>query len=201
MKALQSPSWHPRMRRLILAAMLLIVSAHALGEVEEHGAMFERNVISHDRSLQLTGTGVARYRIIFTVYAAGLYLPSSTPATAILAADTPRRLAIEYFHTISADDIILAANTKLQAQLGTAELERLSPKIEQFHGLYAGVEAGDRYRMDYQPGLGTELSFNGEPVGRVTGSDFAAAYFGIWLDAQDPLSQSLRDDLLANIGD
>ncbi len=186
---------------LALVTGLLLTSAPALAEVEESGAMFDRSVISNDQSLQLTGTGVARYRIFFTVYAAGLYLPANTPAAAVLAADTPRRLEIEYFHTISADDIIRAATTKLQDQLSQAELARLTPKIEQFHALYEGVEAGDRYRMDYQPDLGTELSFNGESVGRVAGSDFAAAYFGIWLDPQDPLSQSLRDDLLANISD
>lgn len=187
--------------RLTLVAGLLATSAQTVAQVEQSGAVFERSVISNDQPLQLTGTGIARYRVFFTVYAAGLYLPANTPATAVLAADTPRRLEIEYFHTISADDIILAATTKLQDQLNEAELARLTPKIEQFHALYEGVEAGDRYRMDYQPGLGTELSFNGESVGRVAGSDFAAAYFGIWLDAQDPLSKSLRTDLLANITD
>lgn len=168
----------------------------AAATVTQNGAEFPRQIVLNEQPLTLSGTGIVRYRIVFIVYAAGLYLPDGTASDAVLADQTPRRLEIEYFHTISADDIILAANTKLAEQRSPEELEALQPSIDAFHALFQSVEKGDRYRMDYTPGVGTQLSFNGEPVGTVAGADFAAVYFGIWLDNQSPLSKPLRKNLL-----
>ncbi len=192
-----------RLQTLILTLALLLASAVSALAVanpaEEHGATFERAIELAGAPLQLTGTGVARYRIVFTVYAAGLYLPAQTRADAVLDGDTPRVLEIEYFHDISAEDIIRAANTKLDKQIPADARARLQPLIDEFHSLYGRVSDGDRYRMAYVPGTGTTLSFNGEPVGTIAGAEFAAAYFGIWLDAEDPLSRNLRADLLAGL--
>ncbi|MEX0385632.1 chalcone isomerase family protein [Spiribacter onubensis] len=185
-------------RRVIAGALLLLLPALALSaDVEQNGARFSKQIQLDDETLDLSGTGVAKYRIVITVYAAGLYLPADTKTDQVLSGDTPRILAIEYFHDISASDIIKAARTKLKEQLSSSELDRLEPKIKQFHSMYQAVSDGDRYRMDYVPGMGTQLLFNGKPVGTVEGADFAAAYFGIWLDADDPLSKNLRRDLLA----
>ncbi len=190
----------------IIACLLLwaftlggVSTTLASDSVEEHGARFERVADINGNPLSLAGTGVAKYRIVFTVYAAGLYLPEGTSTANVLSATTPRRLEIEYFHNISAEDIIRAANTKLESQLTADELAVLQPAIDRFHDLYQAVTKGDRYRMDYQPGIGTTLSFNGQPVGTVAGGDFATAYFGIWLDQDDPLSPKLREALLASI--
>ncbi len=184
-------------RRMIAGALLLLLPMMALGaEVDQNGASFSEQMQLAGETLELSGTGVAKYRIVITVYAAGLYLPADTKTAQVLAGDTPRSLAIEYFHDISAADIIKAARTKLEEQLSSSELGKLEPKIKQFHSMYQAVSDGDRYRMDYIPGTGTQLLFNGRPVGTVKGADFAAAYFGIWLDADDPLSKNLRRDLL-----
>lgn len=187
-------------RRMIASALLVLLPVMTAGaEVEQNGARFGERMQLAGETLALSGTGVAKYRIVITVYAAGLYLPAGTQSGQVLATDTPRSLAIEYFHDISAADIIKAATTKLEEQLSSRQLDRLAPKIKQFHALYQAVSDGDRYRMDYVPGKGTQLLFNGDPVGTVSGGDFAAAYFGIWLDADDPLSKNLRRDLLAAV--
>lgn len=194
---------HPKAKRSrwLLILLALLCAPQAMGSVEQNGAEFPRQITLAEQPLTLTGTGVARYRIVFTVYAAGLYLPNETTRNAVLDPQTPRRLEIEYFHTISADDIILAANTKLEAQRTPEQLAALQPAIDAFHGLFQSVSNGDRYRMDYVPGVGTQLSFNGEPVGTVEGGEFAEAYFGIWLDESSPLSKSLRDDLMRSMLD
>ncbi|KAF0280687.1 hypothetical protein FPL11_07900 [Spiribacter aquaticus] len=180
-----------------LTVIMLMVPTLTGATVEQNGARFDERIEQAGERLRLTGTGVAKYRIVFTVYAAGLYLPPDADADQALATDTPRRLEIQYFHDISAEDIIRAANTKLDEQLSPARQTRLQPKIDRFHALFQAVSDGDRYRMEYIPGEGTRLAFNGKPVGQVSGGDFAAAYFGIWLDADDPLSRGLRRDLLA----
>ncbi|RZU98026.1 chalcone isomerase family protein [Spiribacter vilamensis] len=192
------------MARILLATLMMLtlgLTSAANAAVVEKGARFEERIDLDGERLELTGTGIVKYRIVFTVYAAGLYLPPNTSSTEVLAADTPRRLEIEYFHDISADDIIRGANTKLAEQLSASERDELQPKIERFHSLFQAVSDGDRYRMEYVPGEGTRLSFNGEPVGQVEGEAFAAAYFGIWLDADNPLSTRLRDGLLTDVND
>ncbi len=192
-----------RNQTLAIALIALLgssISGFAMANtVEEHGASFDRAIALEGESLALSGTGVARYRIVFTVYAAGLYLPAQTQADEVLDSDTPRVLEIEYFHDISAEDIIRAADTKLAQQLPTDARSRLQPLVDEFHALYQQVSDGDRYRMAYTPGKGTQLSFNGQPVGTITGGEFAAAYFGIWLDPEDPLSRNLRNDLMAGL--
>ena len=185
----------------VLMMLTLGLTSGANAVVEEKGARFEEQIDLAGERLELTGTGIVKYRIVFTVYAAGLYLPPDTSGTGALAVDTPRRLEIEYFHDISADDIIRGANTKLAEQLSDSERDELQPEIERFHSLFRAVSDGDRYRMDYIPGEGTQLSFNGEPIGRVEGGAFATAYFGIWLDADNPLSTRLRDGLLTDLDD
>jgi len=181
----------------VLAAALLTLPGLGRATVEESGATFERSIELDGQELALSGTGVAKYRVIFTVYAAALYVPPGTARAEVLDEGTPRRLEIEYFHDISAEDIIEAANTKLDDQLSATERAAVKPKIDRFHALFNAVAPGDRYRMDYTPNEGVELQFNGETVGTVEGGHFAQAYFGIWLDEDDPLSGKLRDNLLA----
>ena len=184
---------------LCLTLLAVSTSSQAEASVTQNGAEFPRQIVVNEQPLTLTGTGVARYRIIFTVYAAALYLPDGITSNAVLAGQTPRRLEIEYFHNISAEDIILAANTKLADQITPEALAEVQASVDEFHALFQSVNDGDRYRMDYIPGVGTQLSFNGKPVGTVAGADFAAAYFGIWLDDRSPLSDQLRTDLLSGI--
>ena len=64
------------------------------------------------------------------------------------------------------------------------------------NGLYQDVEPGDRYALTYIPGVGTELSLNGEPQGLVEGREFSAALFGIWIGGT-AMDEVLREELLA----
>ena len=45
------------------------------------------------------------------------------------------------------------------------------------------------------PGAGTELALNGSRLGIIDGTDFASAYFRIWL-GDAPIDTRLRDQLL-----
>lgn len=180
---------------LLLAAAVTAAPA----AVEENGASFEEAIRLDGNSLDLAGTGVAKYRVVFTVYAAALYVPEGTPRDEVLDEDTPRRLEIEYFYEIPPEDIIRAANTVLERQLGEDGMAAIEDRLSRFQDWFEAVEDGDRYRMDYVPGEGTTLSFNGEEVGTVEGADFAEAYFGIWLSDNEPLSDGLREDLMAGL--
>lgn len=144
--------------------------------------------------LQLKGAGLARYAVFIRIYGAGLYGPEGVPADSLLELGEPKRLDIHYFVDINASDLALAANTILERQLSADALQALKPRIDRLHAAYRSVRPGDRYVMEYLPGRGTVLRLNGERLVSVEGSDFARAYFGIWL-GEPPLSRSLRDAL------
>jgi hypothetical protein len=184
----------------LAAAAAAIVALQGLGPARAahaasiEGVRFTERVSRDDQILRLRGTALLRYGFVFKVYAAALYLASGVPSERALE-DVPRRLEIEYFRPISAEDFRRAANAVLARNVDPRTLERLRPRIERLHDLYADVEAGDRYALTYLPGRGTELAMNGEPLGTIAGADFASAYFRIWL-GEEPVSESLREDLL-----
>jgi hypothetical protein len=57
------------------------------------------------------------------------------------------------------------------------------------------VEPGDRYAITYVPGVGTELSLNGQTRGIIEGQDFASALFALWL-GEKPFDKRFKADLL-----
>lgn len=72
----------------------------------------------------------------------------------------------------------------------------ISEALARFYGFYRAVAEGECYTMTYRPGKGTTLVLNGERLGTVLGAEFAAVYFGIWLD-RGALSKTLRRGLVA----
>ena len=68
------------------------------------------------------------------------------------------------------------------------------------HEAKANVAPGDRYARAVPPGVGTEPSKNGRSLAVVAGSDFAAAYFSMWL-GDDPMDAGLRDALRTRLSE
>ncbi len=103
--------------RLVLAPLLALLLGGALPATAQTGAQVTaqvtevvgREVRRHDHArqqrLQLNGAGV-RYKAIFKVYAAGLYLTAkaSTPE-AVIAAGGARRLQIVMLREIDAEEL------------------------------------------------------------------------------------------------
>lgn len=179
-----------------LAFVCLLPQSLRAAEIE--GVKFADSLSVGASELQLHGTGLLRYRILFKGYVAALYLDSTfegeaTPTS--MRADEPRRLEIEYFWSIPADEFPKATIEGIKRNEGDATFDRLRPRIDQINALYADVEPGDRYALTYLPGVGTELALNGRRLGVIEGSDFAAAIFAIWV-GDNPLDESLRSQLL-----
>ncbi|WP_440995676.1 chalcone isomerase family protein [Arhodomonas sp. SL1] len=179
---------------LLATALALALPAVGAQTVTAKGAEFAERIETEAGPLTLAGTGVAKYRVLFTVYAAALHVPEGTPRESLLAEDTPRSLTIEYFYDIDAADLARAADEVLERQLDDSERATIADAVDRLHRLYRPVSEGDRYRMTYLPGTGTRLALNGEVLGTVAGAAFARAYFGIWL-AEGALSDSLRTAL------
>ena len=165
--------------------------------IDVAGVRFGSEHLIGGERLDLRGAALLRWRGVFKAYAAALYLPPLTPKGDALE-DVPKRLEIEYFWSVPAEDLGRAADQLLSERLGEKTLATLRSRLQELHAAYESVEPGDRYALDYRPEVGTELSKNGRPLAVIPGADFAAAYFSMWL-GERPIDAGLRDRLLGTI--
>ena len=108
--------------------------------------------------------------------------------------EVPKRPEVGYFRAIDAPAFGRAAGELLARSLPAAEIAALRDRLACLHAHYEDIEPGDRYALTDLPEVGTELSKNGRRLAVVTGSDFAVAYFSMWL-GDDPIDLGLRDAL------
>jgi hypothetical protein len=185
------------MPRNLLASILVMACLAGVpaGAARIEGVEFADRRLTRGTALRLQGVGLLRYRIFLKGYVAALYLGEDVEAGAALD-DVPRRLEIEYFWKIPAQAFVEVTKEGLARVVDEATFERFERSIEQLNGLYRDVRPGDRYALNYFPGVGTELEYNGEVQGLIEGAEFSSALFGIWLGDQ-ALDDSLREQLLS----
>jgi len=114
--------------------------------------------------------------------------------------EVPKRLELSYFRSISAADMVSAANKVLRRNETDLLLKKLNSRLEKFHSAYQDVKPKDRYALTYIPGKGIQMTLNSKPLITIRGADFARAYFAIWL-GKEPVDKKLRDTLLDDIRD
>ena len=178
----------------LLAVIVLCMVLPAGGVLADPHAKFAPEAMVHGQALPLRGTGRLVWMKLVSVYDAALYLPGEVPGKDALT-DVPKRLELRYHVTIERERFGGSAEPFLEKNVPKDGLARLRPRIEQLNRLYRDVKEGDRYALDYAPGMGTTLILNGEPLGTIEGADFAAAYYAIWL-GNKPISDTMRDELM-----
>lgn len=184
-------TWKMKLAFFAMMAFFFSTPAWAL-EVKE--VSFADEVTLNKTVLAITGAAVLKWAMLFDVYAGALYLPEDVPGEK-WAEDVPKKLELSYFREIEAQGFADASDKILKEGLSAKEYERLSERLKTFYGFFQDVRPGDRYSINYSPGQGTELKFNGQGRGSVQGADFAVAYFGIWL-GESPINKKFRDRLL-----
>jgi hypothetical protein len=180
---------------LALAAALLAAPA-AAREVGGADIPEEARGAGVAEPLRLNGAGVRR-KLLFALYAIGLYLPApeSDPAR-VLALDGPRRVLMRILYKeISREQLVAAWNEAFVANHSPAELAPLQARIDRFNAAFESLHAGDTVLIDYLPGKGTRLEINGRAREEIPGADFAAALLRIWLGPA-PVSSGLKAELL-----
>lgn len=155
---------------------------------------FDEQAVINDIVLELRGVAVLKWAMLFNVYAGGFYLPENV-AGSQWASDVPKKLELSYFREIKARDFGDASDKLLRENLDASAYQALAERLQIFYDFFENVSPGDRYSLIYSPELGTELRLNDQTLGRVSGHDFAIAYFGIWL-GEKPINKTFRDRLL-----
>ena len=178
---------------LVIGLAILPVSQAAARTIE--GVQFPESLRAGPREMNLQGAGLLRYKVIFRGYVAALYQQAPISPDTNGSQDKARRLEIEYFWDIPANEFQKATVEGIRKNTDAEKYESLRDQIDTFNQFYRDVESGDRYSLTYLPDRGTELALNGEPLGTMPGQNFATALFGIWLGDQ-PLDESLKKKLL-----
>lgn len=190
-------------KRLLLAACLAAAFGQGAQAFEVGGVKLDETVLIANKELKLNGAGV-RYKAIFKVYAAGLYLPEKKSNVAeILAMSGPRRVSLVMLRDISSEDFGQGFMTGLNNNSDKAEKTRILNQTMQFGQMFAllpGVKKGDVLALDWIPGVGTQCQLNGKKIGEVMPDiAFYNAVLKIWI-GEKPVDNLLKPKLLGEQG-
>ena len=181
-----------------LAALAITFSA-AAATVDVGGAKIEDAVDLQGSKLQLNGAGV-RYRAVFKVYAAGLYVGKKvgTPEE-VFAAAGPKRMSITLLRDIDSNELGKAFTKGFEENSSKSEMSKLIPgliKMGQIFSDQKKMTVGENFTIDWIPGTGTIITVKGKQQGEpFKEPEFYAALMRIWL-GPSPADFKLKDALL-----
>lgn len=166
---------------------------------EVNGVKLDDTAKVAGKDLVLNGAGV-RTKVIFKVYAAGLYLgEKKTSVAEILKQDGPRRVTIVMMRDVSSADFGDAFMKGINDNTDSAEKTRYASQIAKFGELFGaipGVKKGDILHLDLLPGVGTQTELNGKKIGEtIADPGFYNAVLRIWL-GDKPVDSGLKPALL-----
>jgi hypothetical protein len=186
-------------RLLALHVLALAALAASAAPVEVAGVKLDDALELKGSKLQLNGAGV-RYKAVFKVYTAGLYLgqKASTPDE-VLAAAGAKRMTITMLREIDANELGKLFTRGVEDNSPKAEMSQLIPGLLRMSQIFSDqkqLKPGDSFTIDWLPGTGTVISVNkaaqGEPIKEQA---FFNALMRIWLGPA-PADWKLKDALL-----
>jgi len=181
------------------ASLVLPLAARADTATEVGGIKFPSSVTLGNAPLQLNGAGV-RYKAVFKVYAAGLYLnnKASTPE-AVLASTGPRRMHIVMLREIDANELGKLFTKGMEQNASREEFSKVIPGVIRMSDIFSQrkkLSPGEYFTIDYVPGTGSIISVMGKPASDpIKEPEFFNALMKIWL-GKSPADAQLKDLLL-----
>ncbi|MFC5519882.1 chalcone isomerase family protein [Polaromonas jejuensis] len=181
-----------------LAGLLLSLGILA-APVEISGIKLEDPLDIHGAKLQLNGAGI-RYKAVFKVYVAGLYLgkKAATPEE-VYAATGPKRISITLLREIDSNELGKAFTKGFEENTPKGEMSKLIPGLIRMGQIFADQKKllpGENFSIDWIPGTGTIITVKGKPQGEPFKElEFFNALMRIWLGPQ-PADWKLKDALL-----
>ncbi|NHH86041.1 chalcone isomerase family protein [Cobetia sp. MB87] len=181
----------------VMGALLATTSPAALA-VEIKGVTFADQVTTQSgQPLTLIGSGLFTY-LLWDAYVGAYYQDARRPRPAPLK-DVSRRLVLEYFHAIDAEDFAKATTKGVRKNLSATDLATIESELTRFNRAYRDVVPGDRYALQWLPaggGRGTlSLVLNEQVIFESDSLALANALFAIWL-GDEPAQQDFRTQLL-----
>lgn len=180
-------------------ALFVAFSGAATATTEISGVKLEPTARVGNQELKLNGAGV-RYRAIFKVYVAGLYLPETRKTTAeILSLPGARRVTLVMLRDLSNEELGRAFIAGVTKNSNREENAKIIPQLQTFGEIFASIpelKKGDVLTTDWVPGSGTVIHVNGKKVSDfIPDIAFYNALLRIWL-GDKPADDNLKTALL-----
>ncbi|HWP17885.1 MAG TPA: chalcone isomerase family protein [Burkholderiaceae bacterium] len=163
------------------------------------GVKYEPEVTVGGAKLQLNGAGV-RYKAIFKVYTAGLYLTAkATTPQAVFATSGPKRLNIVMLREIDANELGKLFTRGMEQNASREDFAKSIPGTIKMGEIFAAkkkLAQGESFQVDWIPGQGTLILVNGKPMAEpIKEPEFYTSLMKIWL-GNNPADAQLKDALL-----
>ena len=186
-------------RALALASVFLAFVPARAATVDVAGVPLEDRITLSGSPLVLNGAGV-RYKAVFQVYTAGLYLTAKATTTdGVLSANGPKRMTITMLRDIDAGELGKLFSRGMEDNMERAAFSKLIPgvlRMSQIFADYKKLNKGDTFHIDWVPGTGTVLTIRGKVEGEpFKEPEFFNALMRIWLGPK-PADWQLKDALL-----
>jgi hypothetical protein len=186
----------------VATANLCLASAGLLAAtIDVAGVKLDDTSSLANSTLQLNGAGV-RYKAIFKVYTAGLYLSKKAATTEeVLAAPGPKRMSITMLRDIDSAELGKLFSRGMEDNMDRAAFSKVVPgvlRMSQVFSDYKRLQAGDNFQIDYVPGTGTIITVKGKAQGEpFKEPEFFNSLMLIWL-GRSPADYKLKDALLGH---
>jgi len=186
-------------KALAAAALAGLLTTNALAVVDVHGVKFEDTADVHGAKLQLNGAGT-RYKAIFKVYAAGLYLSKKAGSLEeVVNAPGPKRMTITMLRGIDAKELGKLLTRGIEDNMGKSEMSKLIPGLVRMGEMFATQKpmvTGDNFMIEWIPGQGSVITVRGQVQGEpFKEPEFFRALMSIWL-GPSPADYKLKENLL-----
>ena len=182
------------MLSLTLLALVGALTA-APADTTYNGVKLPGTVDVAGHALVLNGVAL-RKKAVFKVYVAGLYLTAkSTDADAVLAADAPRRMVMQFLRDVGKDKMCEAWDEALANNTPNASAQ-LKAEFVTLCGYMEDIKDTQQFVFTYVPGTGTEVSVAGVVKGTIAGKDFADALFKAWIGPKPGQGEGFKKNLM-----
>ena len=185
---------------LIFSILMSLAPLAAQAQATEVGGVkYEASAQLGSAKLVLNGAGV-RYKAIFKVYTAGLYMGTKvgTPEE-VYAAPGPKRLHVVMLRDIDANELGKLFTRGMQDNAPREEFSKSIAGTLRMSDIFSAkkkLAAGESFSIDWVPGSGTTVVINGKAAGEpIKEPEFFTALMKIWL-GKSPADAQLKNALL-----
>ncbi|MHB8405511.1 MAG: chalcone isomerase family protein [Gammaproteobacteria bacterium] len=146
------------------------------------------------KTLVLNGMGL-RTKFFFKIYVGALYLPQKADtAAAVISENGPDRILMHMIYAVSKSQFADAWHAGFKDN-NPQMSDAVKAGMEQFIAYFGESKQGDVITLDYVPGQGTQVSWNGTFRGNIPGEDFHKALLNVFLGPKPP-TRELKNGLL-----
>ena len=188
-----------RRQAIVAIGALLVVTSALAQTVTVADVKYSESIDVNGAKIHLNGAGI-RYKAVFKVYTAGLYLEKRVESQQEMAAlPGPKRMSITMLREIDSGELGKLFSRGMEDNMDKASFSKLVPgvlRMSQIFSDHKKLLAGDQFTIDWVPGTGTIISVKGKPQGEpFKEPEFFNALMGIWLGNR-PADWNLKDALL-----